>query len=315
MTIKNSQWCWMDGKWVRWDDANVHITTHALHYGSSVFEGIRAYDAGEGPAIFRLGCHLRRLFDSCRIARMVPDGIGLEEMTEACLEIVERNQHGSCYLRPLIHRGAAGLGLNPSSSPIHVSVLSFEWGPYLGAGALERGVDVMISSWRRAAPDAMAALGKIGGQYVVNSLVSVEAEQNGYDEGIMLDQSGHVAEGAGENLFVVSNGVLITPPLGSSILGGITRDTALVIARDMGIEVREERLTRDRLYIADELFMTGTAAEVTPVRSVDRIEVGTGRPGPITQRIQKEFFDIVHSRTPDRFGWLLPVPQFQASVV
>jgi branched-chain amino acid aminotransferase len=199
--------------------------------------------------------------------------------------------------------------------PIHVSILSFEWGEYLGDGALERGVNATISSWRRAAPDAMAALGKIGGQYVVNSLVSLEAQQNGFQEGIMLDHTGHVAEGAGENLFVVADGTLLTPPLSSSILGGITRRTILELARDLGIEVREERLTRDRLYVADELFMTGTAAEITPVRSVDWVEIGDGRPGPITRRLQSEFFGIVHGRIPDRHGWLQPVPQFETSVI
>ncbi|MBZ0112364.1 MAG: branched-chain amino acid transaminase, partial [Thermoanaerobaculia bacterium] len=284
--MKNSQWCWLDGKWTRWEDANVHLTTHALHYGSSVFEGIRAYDGAHGPAVFRLGRHMRRLFDSCRMARMTPESVDREELTLACLELVERNQHGSCYLRPLVFRGDGGLGLDPTPRPIRVSILSFEWGPYLGAEALEKGVDVMISSWRRAAPDAMAALGKIGGQYVVNSLVSMEAKQNGYHEGILLDHSGHVSEGAGENLFAVYEGRLVTPPLADSILGGITRDTLMVLAQDLGVEVREERLTRDRLLIADELFMTGTAAEVTPIRSVDRIEIGAGSPGPVTLRLQ-----------------------------
>jgi branched-chain amino acid aminotransferase len=246
---------------------------------------------------------------------MTPTSFDAEDMTLACLELIERNQHGSCYLRPLIFRGEGGMGLDPTPRPIRVSILSFDWGPYLGAEALEMGVDVMISSWRRAAPDAMAALGKIGGQYVVNSLVSVEAKQNGFHEGILLDHSGCVSEGAGENIFAVYQGRLVTPPLADSILGGVTRETVMTLARDLDIEVREERLTRDRLYLADELFMTGTAAEITPVRSVDRIEIGPGIPGPVTRRIQGEFFDLVHGRIADRHGWMMPVPQFEISVV
>ncbi len=315
MPLNSPEWCWMDGEWVRYEDATVHLTTHALHYGSSVFEGIRAYEQVGGTATFRLNCHLRRLMDSCRLARIAPLAFTPNEIRQACLEIVERNRHGSCYLRPLVHRGAGSLGLNPESSPVHVSLLSFEWGPYLGAEALEHGVDVTISSWRRAAPDAMASLGKIGGQYVVNSLVSIEAKQNGYHEGILLDQAGFVSEGAGENLFAVYDGGLVTPPISSSILGGITRDTVITLARDLGLEVREERLTRDRLLLADELFMTGTAAELTPVRSIDRVDVGAGRPGPVTRRLQGEFFDLVQGRLPDRHGWLERVPQFEASVV
>jgi branched-chain amino acid aminotransferase len=306
MGINRSKWIWMTGRWVRWEEANVHVTTHALHYGSSVFEGVRAYETPDGPAIFRLHAHTHRLFDSCKIARMPLGDTDFDEsaIDEVCIELVRRNGHRSCYLRPLVYRGSGTLGLNPTGSPIEIVILSMEWGTYLGEDALKKGVDAGVSSWRRFAPSSLAPLAKIGGQYVSNQLVSLEARANGYVEGIMLDAGGCVCEGAGENLFLVDRGALITPPLASGILSGITRDSVLALARDLDIPVRVEEISRERLYICDEIFMTGTAAEVTPVRSVDRIPVGSGAPGPVTRRIQKEFFGIVSGEVPDRHGWL-----------
>ncbi len=306
MITNRSEWCWIDGQWTRWENATVHISTHALNYGSSAFEGIRAYEGSNGPNVFRLDAHVRRLMNSCRLLRMDTAPFGQLELSHACVELVERNQHGACYLRPIVFRAAGGLALNPLDVPVTAAIFSVEWGAYLGNDALENGVDAAISSWRRAAPDAMSPLGKIGGQYVINSLVTAEAQENGFHEGIMLDQDGYVAEGAGENLFVVENDVIVTPPLSSSILAGITRDSIVELAHDLGYTVEFERLTRDRLLLCDEVFFTGTAVEVTPVRSVDRVAIGAGRPGPITKHLQSEFFDIVSGRIADRRGWLHP---------
>jgi len=314
MTSAHPEWIWHDGDWVRWEDATVHVTAHALHYGSSVFEGIRAYETEHGPAVFRLPEHIARFFDSAKLMRLELGNLTHDRMAELCLGIVARNQHKSCYIRPLAFRGTGNLQLNPASCPPVVTILSFEWGRYLGSEAIEKGIDAAVSSWRRLSPGAAMPRGKIGGQYVSNSLVSAEAANNGYHEGIMLDQSGVVSEGAGENLFLVIDDELVTPPLGSSILAGITRNSILQLAHDRGLVIHQEVVTRDMLYLCDELFMTGTAAEVTPVRSVDQIPVGDGSPGPVTRLLQDDFFGIVRGEQPDRHGWLMPVPQPQTTV-
>jgi len=315
MTSAHPEWVWHDGQWVHWDSATVHVTAHALHYGSSVFEGIRTYETKDGPAVFRLPEHIVRFFDSAKLMRMDLGDLEHDSLVQLCLDIVVRNQHKSCYIRPLAFRGSGTLQLNPSTCPAVVTILSLEWGRYLGSEAIEKGIDAGVSSWRRLSPGSAMPRGKIGGQYVSNSLVSVEATNNGYQEGIMLDQSGAVSEGAGENLFLVMAGELVTPPLGSSILAGITRNSILQLAHDKGFKVHQEVVTRDMLYLCDELFMTGTAAEITPVRSVDQIPVGDGQPGPVTRLLQEEFFSIVQGDIEDRHGWLTRVPQTQTMVV
>lgn len=307
-----SEWIWKNGEFVKWEDATVHVTAHALHYGSSVFEGVRAYATPQGPAVFRLDAHTRRLLNSCKIARIeVP--FTAEQINSAITEIVQRNGHESCYIRPLIFRGANKLGVEGRQNPTEAIILTMEWGKYLGAEAIEQGVDVQVSSWRRIAPDTFASLAKIGGQYVNSQFISMEAHDNGFSEGIALDFNGTVSEGAGENIFVILDGVVYTPGIGSSILMGITRDTVLTLLKDQGYEVRHEAIARDMLYIADEIFFTGTAAEITPIRSVDRITIGAGKRGPVTQAVQEEFFTITSGEKPDRYGWLTPVRQAQVA--
>lgn len=310
MPIERSEWIWIDDQWKPWDEATVHLTTHGLHYGSSVFEGIRAYDTGETTAIFRLGPHVRRLFDSCRIMRMDP-GYTQDQVEELCIEAVGRNRLESCYIRPLIYRGNEEMGLNPTSCSSRLAIYAVRWGRYLGEEAIEQGVDAAISSWRRFNSNTAVPLGKISGQYVTNQFVSIEAREHGYAEGIMLDDRGLVCEGAGENLFLIKDGVIHTPPLYNSILGGITRDSVITIARDLKYDVRFQPIAREELYLADELFMTGTAAEVSPVRSVDRIPIGSGTRGEITHHLQEEFFGLVEGRLPDRHNWLTQVPRLQ----
>ncbi|HUN08700.1 MAG TPA: branched-chain amino acid transaminase [Aggregatilineales bacterium] len=301
-----AEWIWKNGEFVKWADATVHVTAHAMHYGSSVFEGVRAYATPAGPALFRLQPHTKRLLNSAKIARIeVP--WSADQINQAIIDTVAKNGHESCYIRPLIYRGALKLGVEGRQNPTELVIITMEWGRYLGPEAIENGVDVQVSSWRRMAPDTLASLAKIGGQYVNSQFITMEAHDNGFNEGLALDISGNVSEGAGENVFVVLDGVIYTPGIGSSILMGITRDTVLTLAKDHGIEVRFETLSRDLLYVADEIFMTGTAAEVTPVRSVDRIPVGTGKRGPITKIIQDDFFAITAGETPDRHGWLTPV--------
>ncbi len=307
MSIEASEWIWHQGRWCRWQDASVHVTTHALHYGSSVYEGIRCYDTAGGPAIFRLHDHLQRLCDSCKLLRMDLPADTVDRLAEVCHELVRRNRHDSCYIRPLVYRGGGAMGLDPSSSPVETTIFSFEWGRYLGSDAIEKGIDAGVSSWRRFSPDALMPLGKIGGQYVNNQLATLEAKAAGFAEAILLDAGGFVAEGAGQNLFVVYRGELVTPPEASSILAGITRDTVIVLARGLGIPMRCRRLTREMLYLADEIFLTGTASEITPVRTIDRIAVGDGRPGPVTQRLQQSFFEILSGECADRHGWLTAV--------
>ena len=298
---------WFDGKFVPWDDARIHVASHVVQYGSSVFEGIRAYETKTGPAVFCLGPHIRRLFDSCKIFRIqLP--YSAEQLTKTCVETVSINGHRSCYIRPVIFRGVETFQVDPRKCPLHVAIITIEWGRYLGAEAIEQGVDVMVSSWRRMAPDTHPGMGKIGGNYVNSAFVVMEAVDNGYAEGIALDVQGYVSEGSGENIFVVRDGVIYTPPASASILGGVTRGVVMTLCRDAGIEVREMAIPREMLYVADEIFLTGTAAEITPVRSVDHQPIGAGRRGPVTRRLQDEFFGITEGRLPDRHRWLTPVP-------
>ena len=307
----NAEWVWLNGEFRRWDEATVHVSTHALHYGSSVFEGVRAYTTPHGPAVFRLAEHTKRLRHSSRIARLdLP--FSEDEINVAILETIARNGHQSCYVRPLVYRGAGPLGLEGRKNPVDVTIFTVEWGAYLGKEALENGVDVQVSSWRRLAPGTGASMAKIGGQYVNSQLISMEAHDNGFDEGLALDVAGNVSEGAGENVFVIIDGVVHTPGSWASILPGITRDSVLTIFHDMGVEVRFETIARDMLYLADEVFFTGTAAEVTPVRSIDRLQVGDGKRGPLTKAAQDQFFAITSGEVPDRHNWLTPVPVARA---
>jgi branched-chain amino acid aminotransferase len=297
---------WMNGRMVDFADAKVHAFTHAIHYGSGLFEGVRCYNTKRGPAIFRLAEHTRRMFDSCKIYRMeipyTPD-----EINKACIETVRANEFEDCYLRPLVYRGYHSLGVFPAKCPVDVLVGAWKWGKYLGPEALEQGVDVRVSSWNRMAPNTFPAMAKATGNYMNSILIRQEAAIDGYAEGIALDVNGYVSEGSGENIFVIRDGKIFTPPFGASILGGITRNSIMQIARDFGYEVTETLIPREMLYIADEVFFTGTAAEVTPIRSIDRIPVGSGRRGPITERIQKEYFAYIEGEIPDRYGWLTPV--------
>ncbi len=302
----NTKYIWRNGEYVAWEDATVHVTTHALHYGSSVFEGIRAYATPDGPAVFRLRPHTDRLVTGCKIAR-IEMPYAAEELDEVIVNIVRMNEHESAYIRPLVFRGAGPLGLEGRGCPTEAIILTMDWGRYLGNEAIENGVDVQVSSWRRIAPDTFASLAKIGGQYINSQFITMEAKDNGFTEGIALDVNGYVSEGAGENIFVISNGIVYTPGAWASILMGITRDTVLTLLADLGYEVRYEPIAREMLYMADELFFTGTAAEITPIRSVDRLQVGEGKPGPITKAIQKEFFDITSGKVPDRHNWLTHV--------
>jgi branched-chain amino acid aminotransferase len=283
----------------------VHVLTHALHYGSSVFEGIRAYETPKGVCIFRLTDHTRRLFDSARIYRIeIP--YSEEQINAACKLVVAVNGLAKgAYLRPLVFRGYGEIGVTPKvDPPTDVAIAAMEWGAYLGAEGLENGVDVCVSSWQRVAPNTIPALAKAGGNYLSSQLIGLEARRLGFAEGIGLSPDGLVSEGAGENLFLIRDGVIHTPSIAASILGGLTRDTVIRLARERGLEVRETSIPRELLYLADELFFTGTAAEITPVRSVDRIKIGTGKRGPVTESLQKAFFGLFEGRTPDKWGWL-----------
>jgi branched-chain amino acid aminotransferase len=297
---------WRDGTLVDWQDATIHVMSHVVHYGSSIFEGIRCYSTPAGPAIFRAPDHMRRFIDSCRIYRM-PMPYSVEDLTAGCQETVAENDLQACYLRPVAMRTGEEMGVLPHKAPVETFIIPWVWGRYLGHEALEAGVDVCVSSWRRPAPDTLPMLAKAGGNYLNSQLSKMEARASGYIEGIMLDSLGFVAEGSGENLFIVRDGVIYTPTMGSSILNGITRDSVIRIARDLGYTVVEQTIPREMLYIADEAFFTGTAAELTPIRSVDRIEVGTGKPGPIALAIQDVYMGIATGRMPDRYGWLTRV--------
>lgn len=306
MPLPKSKYIWFNSEFVPWDEAKIHVLSHVLHYGSSVFEGIRAYQTPQGPAVLGLGAHVDRLFNSCKIVEM-PLPYSQEEIEGAILETVKRNGHQACYIRPLAFRGYETLGVNPTACPVEVIVATWEWGAYLGAEAVEQGVDVGVSSWRRMAPDTHPAMAKTGGNYVNSQMVIMEARRHGYVEGIVLDVYGYVSEGSGENIFVILNDRIYTPPLSNSILAGITRGFAITLAEEKGYKVIEQQITREMLYIADEIFFTGTAAEITPVRSVDHRPIGSGSRGPITKRIQDEFFALVNGEVEDRHGWLTPV--------
>jgi branched-chain amino acid aminotransferase len=297
---------WHNGKLIHWDDARIHVLSHVVSYGSSVFEGVRCYETKHGPAIFRLKEHTRRLLDSAKIYRM-PIGFSLEQLMDAHVEIVRVNGLRSCYIRPIALRGYGSVGVLPSQNPTEVFIACWEWGKYLGPEALAEGVDVCISSWSRIAPNTLPALAKAGANYMNSQLIRMEADLNGYAEGIALDSNGTISEGSGENIFVIRDGKILTPPLSSSVLPGITRDTVLTLARDLAIPIVESSIPRELLYIADEIFFTGTAAEVTPIRSVDKVQIGSGSRGPVTEKIQKAFFEIVEGITPDRYGWLTPI--------
>src|SRR5580704_16177539 len=305
MAIQKTEKIWHNGKLIRWEDATIHVMSHVVHYGSSVFEGVRCYQLPSGPAIFRAQEHMQRLLDSAKIYRIEVD-YTREELVSAMVEVVTHNGVSPCYIRPIILRGYGEAGVNPLNSPTEVYVINYPWGKYLGVEG--EGVDVCVSSWTRLAPNTLPAMAKSGANYMNSQLIKMEAIINGYVEGIALDANGYVSEGSGENLFVVRNGVLQTAPLGNSVLPGITRDSVLKIAKELGIPVIEQGIPREMLYLADEAFFTGTAAEVTAIRSVDKITVGNGITGPITKAVQKEFYAIIRGEKSDRFGWLTPVP-------
>jgi len=304
MAIEPTELIWYDGKLVPWREATVHVLAHSLHYGSAVFEGMRCYSTHLGPRVFRLDAHVRRLFDSARIYRMeIP--FSPARIEDACREVVAKNRVEACYLRPIVFRGYGGVGMYPGPEvPIQVSIAALRWGGHLGSEAQTKGVEVCISSWRRVAPDTIPALAKCAANYASSIQIVMEAKRDGYDAAIALDHQGLVSEGAGENVFVVRDGVVRTPSTGSSILAGITRDSVMWLLRDAGYEVREEAIPREALYGADEIFYVGTAAEITPVRSVDRVPIGGGVRGPLTKALQARFFGIFTGETPDKHGWL-----------
>jgi len=303
MPIQPTEKIWRNGQLIPWEQANIHVMSHVVHYGSSVFEGIRCYAQPTGAAVFRLPEHMQRLIDSAKIYRMTLP-YSLDELCAAVVDVIENNGVAPCYIRPIALRGYGEIGVNPVGSPIDVFIANFPWGKYVAGHG---GADVCISSWNRLAPNTMPALAKAGANYMNSQLIRMEADINGYAEGIALDVNGLVSEGSGENVFVVRNGVLYTPPLSNSALSGITRDSVLTIARHLGLAVVEQSMPRELLYIADEVFFTGTAAEVSPIRSIDRIVIGDGTTGAITKQIADEFFGIANGLRPDRFGWLTPV--------
>ncbi len=294
---------WMNGKLVEWKDATVHIATHVVHYGTGVFEGARCYATPKGSACFRLGAHMRRLQDSAKIYRMEYP-LDLAGWNEAVHETIRANQMKACYIRPIVYRGYETLGVNPYPNPIDAAIILWEWGTYLGKDALEEGVDVRVSSWARVAPNTLPALAKSSANYANSGLIKMEAIAEGYSEGLALDVYGNVSEGSGQNVFIVRDRKVMTPALGSSILGGITRDTIITLARDLGYTVEETTIPREALYIADEVFVVGTAVEVTPIRSIDKIQVGNGRRGPVTEALQRAYFDVINGEVPDTHGWL-----------
>ena len=294
---------WMNGSLVEWADAKIHVASHVVHYGSGVFEGARCYDTPRGSACFRLDAHLERLFDSAKIYRMEPR-LSYDEMHKAVLDTIKANEMKACYIRPIVYRGYHTLGVNPFPCPVDTAIVLWDWGAYLGQDALANGVDVRVSSWSRAAPNTFPTLAKTSANYANSSLIKMEAVAEGYSEGIALDTLGYLSEGSGQNLFIVRDDVIYTPPITASILPGITRDSVVKIARDLGFQVREEMLPRELLYIADEAFFAGTAVEITPIKTVDKITVGNGRRGPITEAIQQSFFDIINGKAADKYGWL-----------
>jgi len=306
--LKPTEKIWHNGRFIAWDDAKIHVLAHVTSYGSSVFEGVRCYETIHGPAIFRPREHMQRLLDSAKIYR-IELKYGVDELCAAMAELVRINGLRACYVRPLVLRGYGDVGVLPVNVPTETYLACWEWGKYLGDEGLTKGVDVCVSSWTRIAPNTLPALAKAGANYMNSQLIRMEAHTNGYAEGIALDEAGYVSEGSGENIFLVRNGKIVTPPLGASVLPGITRDTIMHLAQGLNIPVVETIVPREMLYIADEVFFSGTAAEVTPIRSVDRIPVGNGARGPITEALQSAFFDLVRGNTPDRFGWLQPIAQ------
>jgi branched-chain amino acid aminotransferase len=294
---------WMNGTLVDWKDATIHVATHVVHYGTGVFEGARCYATPRGSACFRLDTHMRRLQLSAKIYRMEYP-LDLAGWQNAVLETIRANQMKACYIRPLVYRGYESLGVNPFNCPVDAAIMLWDWGAYLGKEALEEGCDVKVATWARMAPNTLPAMAKSTANYANSALIKMEAIGDGYSEGIALDVYGNVSEGSGQNIFLVRDGILYTPPLGASILGGITRDSAITLARDLGITVSESIIPREALYTAEEVFFVGTAAEVTPVRSIDKIKVGVGRRGPVTEAIQSRFFDVINGRVPDAHGWL-----------
>jgi branched-chain amino acid aminotransferase len=306
MAIEKTEKIWHNGTLIPWDDARIHVMSHVIHYGSSVFEGVRCYAPPAGPAIFRAQEHAQRLLDSAKVYRIDVD-FTRDEIVKAMCDVVANNGVWPCYLRPVVLRGYGEAGVNPFNSPTEVYVVNYPWGKYLGSDA-DQGCDVCVSSWTRLAPNTLPAMAKAGANYMNSQLIKMEAIVNGYAEGIALDTNGYVSEGSGENVFIVRNGTLQTAPLGNSVLPGITRDSVLQIARDLNIPIVENVIPREMLYLADEAFFSGTAAEVTPIRSVDKISVGKGVTGPITRAIQKEFYAIVKGEKADRHQWLTPVP-------
>ena len=298
-----TDWIWKDGEMIPWDDARLHVMSHVVHYGSSVFEGIRFYETTEGPAIFRLTDHVRRFYESCRVYRMKP-WVVAAELRLACAELVERNELESGYIRPISIRGVGALGVDPADSPVETYIVCWPWGEYLGAEALGSGVDACVSTWLRPAPNTHPALAKAGGNYLNGQLMKMEARLNGYAEAIALGDRGLVSEGSGQNIFLVRDGTVLTPRLDGTMLQGITRDCVIRLAQVLGIPVREQDVPRELLYQADEVFFTGTASEITPVRSIDRIPVGDGEVGPVTRTLQEEYLGVAGGTRPDRFGWL-----------
>jgi len=294
---------WMNGKLVEWKDATIHVGSHVVHYGSAVFEGARCYSTAKGSACFRLDAHMRRLFDSAKIYRMEPQ-LDQAALTQAVLETIRANQFKACYIRPIVYRGYNELGVNPFPCPVDTAIMTWEWGAYLGAGALEKGVDVRVSSWTRAHPNTFPTLAKSSANYANSQLIKMEAVAEGYSEGIALDTQGNLSEGSGQNLFLVRDNILYTPPLSAAVLPGITRSTIITLAQDLGFTVVEQVLPREMLYICDEVFFVGTAAEITPIRSIDKIQIGKGQRGPVAEALQVAFFDMINGETPDRHGWL-----------
>jgi len=302
MPINKVEKIWMNGKLVNWDDAKIHVLTHAMHYGSSWFEGIRCYDTKRGPAVFRLGAHLRRLYDSSKMYRAeIP--YTLKQFEDAVKETIRANKMKACYIRPLAYRGYGEMGVLPLGCPVDVMIAVWDWGAYLGNDALEHGIDVCVSSWNRPAPNTIPTMSKAGGNYLNSQLIKMEAVLDGYSEGIALDTAGYISEGSGENIFLVRDNVIYTPPLISAILPGITRLSVLKLAEDAGLRVVEGLIPREMLFVADEIFFTGTAAEITPIRSVDKMKVGEGNSGPVTKRLQQAFFDVVGNAN-DKYKWL-----------
>jgi branched-chain amino acid aminotransferase len=302
MPVQKVDTIWMNGKLIKWDDAKIHVLSHVIHYGSSWFEGIRCYKTAKGSAIFRLDNHVRRLFDSTKIYR-TPIPYTEQQITDAIMDTIRANKLGACYIRPIVYRGYGDVGVNPLGCPVDVTIAVWEWGAYLGTDSLANGIDVCVSTWSRPAPNTLPAMAKAGGNYILSQLMKMEAVQEGFNEAVALDVHGNLSEGSGENIFVVKDNVVYTPQLSSSLLPGITRASVIRLAEDEKYKVVETNVPREMLYVADELFFTGTAAEITPIRSVDKITIGNGKPGPMTRRLQEKFFDVVRNGN-DPHRWL-----------